>query len=412
MAMGIRRSPWRWLYRTLLALFVLVVLGVLAVLARWMMLTGPEGGWTAMMRLFQNGPTTIEDFRIYPARTLHTGSSAAALPTAADIVPLPTIEMPPGQQRDLAAFAADTDTLALIVVAGPAMVLEHYQHGHGPATLSQLFSVSKSITSILVGMAIADRHLRSTDQPVTELVPELAGHGFEQVRLGDLLAMRSNLDYTENDNPFGRHIALNYTSQLERMILGFRLAAGPGGEFRYKSGDTALLSLVLARALAPETIAAYAQRRLWMPLAMEQPGVWSLDREEGLEKTWCCLATSTRDLARIGMLVRDRGLWQGERLLPAAWIEASLQPQFGAAQWDQELAAAGLANYGLAWWLGAPEHGDALALGKDGQYLYVAPSAGIVVVRLGRSQGALGSGRWLTVFRQLAAHYRSSAVEP
>jgi CubicO group peptidase (beta-lactamase class C family) len=224
--------------------------------------------------------------------------------------------------------------------------------------------------------------------------------------------MRSNLDYTENDNPFGRHIALNYTSQLERMILGFRLAAGAGDEFRYKSGDTALLSLVLARALAPETIATYAQRRLWTPLAMEQPGIWSLDREEGLEKTWCCLATSARDLARIGMLVRDRGLWQGERLLPAAWIDASLQPQFSAAQWDEELAAAGLANYGLAWWLGAPEHGDALALGKDGQYLYVAPSAGIVVVRLGRSQGGLGSGRWLTVVRQLAEHYRVSAVEP
>ncbi len=164
-------------------------------------------------------------------------------------------------------------TIAFLVVQDDVIAYERYFGGHTEESPSQSFSVTKSITSALVGAALDDGILRSVDQPVVDLVPEYAGRDLDRVTLAHLLAMTSGIDYVENDNPFGLHVPFNDTSDTERMMLAFRLDGEPGSEFRYKSGDVGLLSLVLSRALAPETIAAYAQRRLWTPLGMEHEGI-------------------------------------------------------------------------------------------------------------------------------------------
>ena len=260
--------------------------------------------------------------------------------------------------------------------------------------------MTKSITSALVGAALDDGLLRSVDQPVVDLVPEFAGGALAGVTLAHLLAMTSGIDYGENDNSFGLHVFFNYTSDTERMMLAFRMDGEPGAEFRYKSGDVGLLPLVLSRALAPETLAAYAQRRLWTPLGMEHEGIWSLDREGGLEKAWCCLAGTARDLAKFGRLFLARGAWDGERILSEAWIERSLERGgVDDAVWPADFATAGFRNYAALWWLLSEDEGDVLAQGKDGQLLYVNPTRNTIVVRLGRSTGDLRTSQWVSLFR-------------
>jgi len=245
-------------------------------------------------------------------------------------------------------------------------------------------------------MAVDDGLIRSIDQPVTDFVPELAKRGFAAVKLRHLADMTSGLDYAENDNPFGLHVLLNYTSDLPRMILDFRLRDAPGERIEYKSGDAALLSLALQRALGKTSITAYAQQRLWNALGMEFAGVWSLDRKGGLEKAWCCLAGSARDLAKIGRLHLGRGRVAGRRVLAEQWVDEATRrlPPAEAGAW----------GYAFSWWRPSREPGEYMASGKDGQFLFIDPSRNTIVVRLGRGDGGLGMTRWAGAFRTLAAH--------
>ena len=104
-----------------------------------------------------------------------------------------------------------------------------------------LFSASKSITSLLIGAATDDGLIGSVLDPVTTYLPELADGGFDRVTIEDLLRMDSNLDYIEDDNPFGIHVEFNYTADLEGDILNLELRDEPDEAFRYKSGDNAVL---------------------------------------------------------------------------------------------------------------------------------------------------------------------------
>ena len=394
-----RRAAW-----IAAALVGIVALAILAVFVRWVVVAGPQGAFDAALRLARHGTTTIDDFRHYPARRLTPSATPFRFPerTADRSVP-EVVEIAGIGPSRLDDVLAASGTIAFLVVKDDAIAYEHYDGGHTAASPSQFFSVTKSITSALVGAAIDDGILGSIDQPVVDLVPEYAGRGFDGVTLGHLLSMTSGIDYVESDNPFDLHVPFNYTSDIERMMLAFRMAGEPGAEFQYASGDVGLMSLVLSRALAPETLTAYAQRRLWSPLGMEHEGVWSLDREDGLEKAWCCLAGTARDLAKIGRLYLAGGAWNGEQVLSQGWIERSVaRGGVADAGWPADFAAAGFRNFGTLWWLLTEEEGDFLAQGKDGQFLYVNPAQNAIVVRLGRSSGDLWTSQWVSLFRDVA----------
>lgn len=374
----------------------LLVAALLAITLTWAWRGGAQGGLAAMARLLRHGTTTVDDFRHYPGRALAASAVPAPFATAATAAaPPPEAELEPGRRTSLATALKATETLAFLVVRDDAIVYERYGEGSDAAAPSQFFSVTKSILATLAAMAVDDGILRSLDQPVTDFVPELKARGFDRVTLRHLLDMRSGLSYTENDNPFGLHVLMNYTADLERLILSFRMQGEPGGRWDYKSGDTALLSLALRRALGATTLTQYAQRRLWTPLGMEHGGTWSLDREGGLEKAWCCLAGTARDLARIGRLYLARGAPSGRRLLAQRWVDDAFAPMPDAGP---------LRAHRFSWWSARPQGQGIMAIGKDGQFLYIDPASRTIVVRLGRSQGEFGSGRWAALFAALAAH--------
>jgi CubicO group peptidase (beta-lactamase class C family) len=129
-------------------------------------------------------------------------------------------------------------------------------------------------------------------------------------------------------------------------------------------------------------VTANAQQQLWSPLGMEYPAVSSLDREDGMEKAWCCIAGTARDLAKLGRLHLHRGL-AGE---PQVLSETSLNH---SAPGPPARAGAGRA-LSLSWWPASPQWVDYVAVGKCGQFLYIDPAPRTVVVRLGKSFGPLG----------------------
>jgi CubicO group peptidase (beta-lactamase class C family) len=260
-----------------------------------------------------------------------------------------------------------------------------------------VFSVTKSVLSLLVGAAIDDGIIGSVDDAVTDYLPEMSDAGFDGVTLEDLLRMDTDLAYVEDDNPFGIHVEFNYTDDLTGDILALGLRDEPDEVFRYKSGDNAILGLVLHRALGDLSITEYLHERLWEPLGAESGGIWSTDHEDGLERTWCCLAVSAPDLARLGQLAIQEGSWAGKQLIPADWLRASFAPGYDSNRWPADYADSPLESYGYQWWL--TDEGARLALGKDGQYLYLDPKRSVVIVRLGDTQGGIS---WIPILEQVA----------
>lgn len=365
-------------------------LGSFAVVLVGMLLAmGPTVGW----QLLTHGPTTVWDHLEYPTRSLEPSPEFLAWPEAADtdLRSLPRSE-------DLADAVAAGDTLAFLVVQDGSIIGEWYRQDHGPQTPSMLFSASKSILSMLIGAAIDDGLIESVESPVTDFVTELSGSGFDRVTIEELLRMDSGMDYVEDDNPLGIHIRFNYTTELRAQILDLDVREKPDPEFRYKSGDNALLGLILERALGGGTVSDFLEERLWQPLGAGNPASWNLDIEGGFERTWCCLAMTARDLARFGQLVLDEGLWHGERLLSQEWLAMSFEPGFTGDRWPDYFSDSALSNYGYQWWL--LEDGSPLAFGKAGQYLYIDRDSDVVIVRLGEDQGDIS---WAQLMQDLSA---------
>ena len=388
-AAGLRRRRLPLVAAIVFGVFALIVSSVAAT---WIWRAGLSDGSIALARLARHGTSSVDDFKHFPARELAPSRTPAPFAERISRAEPPVVAIDRGRTA-LSRFLASSDTLALLVIRDGAIVFEHYAAGHDAATPSQYFSVTKSILATLLGMAIDDGHVRSLDQPVTDFVPELSERGFGAVTLRQLADMTSDLDYVENDNPFGLHPLAYYTPDVQRLVLQFRRRSEIGRGFEYKSGDTALLSLALQRALGGETLTAYAQRRLWSPLGMEHSAVWSLDRDGGFEKAWCCIAGTARDLAKLGRLYLARGRHGGQQLLSERWIEsASAQPAAGVPR-----------AYIFGWWPASARGTDFMAAGKDGQFLYIAPAHDAIVVRLGRSTD-LGRSQWVRVFDTLAAH--------
>ncbi len=298
----------------------------------------------------------------------------------------------------------DNDSIAFLVLQGDTILYERYFQGHSSSSISQIFSISKSFTSALIGLAIADGILESADQAVTDFIPELIPAGFDKVSFRDLLTMTSGSSYLENDNPFREHVILNFTPELENKILDFSLEREPGEVFRYKSGDNALLGLALSRALGQETITAYTQRRIWEPLGMQDKGVWTIDHEgDGLEKTWCCLAASARDIAKFGRLYLGEGSWNGQQLLSNDWVRESTDEHkypeiFGRLTTWRPVG--GITDSSGGWHLKNRE--IFLRSARTASSCTSIPDADLTIVRLGWSSGDLYSSQWIKIFQVIA----------
>jgi CubicO group peptidase (beta-lactamase class C family) len=381
-----------WRRRILVGVGGLVALFV-AVMAAWAVAIGPEAVW----RILRHGTTTVWDHTEYPGRSIAV--SADSQPW--NVLPVDEIEIPSidieGETWELGDVLQRHDTLAFVIIEDGALAYEWYRDDHGPAIPSMLFSVSKSVTSLLVGAAIHDGLIGSVADPVTAYIPELADRGFDRVTVEDLLRMDSELDYIEDDNPFGIHVEFNYTADLEGDILDLELRDEPDQVFRYKSGDNAVLGLLLDRALGNTSITDYLDTRLLAQMGSEHGGVWSTDDVDGLERTWCCLALTARDVARFGQLILNQGSWNNEQLVPSDYLEASFTPAYRADAWPPDYENSLLTSYGYQWWLIGEE--AIVAFGKDGQYLYVHPNHNVVIVRLGESQGGIG---WIDILHQIA----------
>jgi CubicO group peptidase (beta-lactamase class C family) len=329
----------------------------------------------------------------FRARTIRASDEASALRIGAEIDP-PASERAEG---GLEAFLRETGTLAFVIVDDDRLVYERYYGGADRRTRHTSFSVAKSFLSTLVGIAIDEGLIGSVTDPITEYVPELLDRDprFEAITLKDLLSMSSGLRYEEQELPlpWGDDIDTYYGTDLRTLALEDTEIVGPPGRvWHYNNYNPLLIGMVLERATGT-SVAEYMSTRLWQPLGAEVDATWSLDSEDsGFEKMESGLNAAAVDYARFGQLFLHEGEWSGSRIVSREWVAAAT-----AADASTDPAW----HYQYYWWLDTERAERFYALGNFGQYIYVAPDAGAVIVRNGRDWG-VDNDEWVSVLRQLA----------
>lgn len=287
---------------------------------------------------------------------------------------------------------------SLLVVRGGYLVYERYRDGAGPATLHNVKSVTKSVLSALIGIAIQTGDLVSVSEPLGFILPEafatIPDRRKREITVRDLLTMRSGLEWAE----YGAS-AVHMTASPDwvRYVLERPLIHAPGTHFNYSTGDTHILSAVI-QALTGMSALQYADLYLFGPLGIARRA-WPAD-PQGVTIGGAELALSPRDMAKLGYLYLNNGAWAGEPVVPAAWVRQSAEPHtYFEPITEDDCAELG---YGYLWWL-RPQgpHASAIAVGFGGQFIYVIPALDLVVVMtgdLGTAPDAFRDNRMLCRF--------------
>lgn len=304
--------------------------------------------------------------------------AAAAAPRALPVQIRPILDPVPwkGASVPLAGMLAATHTNAFLVTQNGVLVHEWYRPGFGPATLFPSWSVAKSVVSLLVGQAIAKGQLAETDR-ISTLLPDLSeapavGH----ITVRDLLDMTSGLAVPENYDPWDPLVGTSgmyLTRDLHAFVKDHAsLSSKPGRKGQYRSIDTEVLGLILAR-IQGRPLADILSDQIWRPMGSEAAATWNLDRAGGTEKAFCCLNAVARDFARLGLMVSDRGRVGSVTVVPPRWIERIETPARQAVDgWP----------YSAQWWHVPDGDDDISAIGVYGQYVYVNRDTGTVIVKL------------------------------
>ncbi|MBX0334199.1 beta-lactamase family protein [Pontibacter sp. HSC-14F20] len=347
---------------------------VLGLAAAWLHMADKNYVYKALYHNFAD----IDDNLIFHQRKIAAADTPQPWPLASRYNQL---SLP----QELQQLHEQLESVAFVVVHRDSLLHEQYWDGYSEESLSNSFSVAKSIVSILVGVALQEGAIQSIDQPVGDFLPEFREGAKAKITLRHLLWMSSGLNWDESyGNPLSVTTEAYYGSDLKKVVRKLEAVEEPGQAFSYKSGDTQILAFVLEAATG-QNLADYAEQKLWRPLGAERKAEWSIDHPLGNEKAYCCFFSNARDFARIGQLYLQKGIWKGDTLVSADFVQASLTPS--------GLTDANTGNptthYGYQWWL-LPDYKDQsifYARGILGQYVIVIPEKELVIVRLGRKRG-------------------------
>ena len=345
-----------------------------------------QSPYWAGITLFAEG-TRVENFRamdrVFPSRGVPRAGPVWDF--GADPRPLPDTYTFDGEEHDLAAFLERTVTTGLIVIRDGAITHEEYRLGADETSPFTSWSMAKSVLSALIGIAVDEGHIASLRDPIGAYVPALAGSGYGDVPIEDALTMSSGVAFDEDyDNPFSdinmlfiRAMAMGVP--VEEALAGLERVRAPGIFNDYVSSDSMALGLVL-EATTGMPVADYLATRLWGPMGAEADAFWSTDRT-GREFALCCLNATLRDWARFGRLYLEGGAREGRQIVPADWVAASVTPGAPHLLPGDNPASSWTFGYGYKWWIPEEPRGDFLAIGVWGQYVYVDPERGVVVVK-------------------------------
>jgi CubicO group peptidase (beta-lactamase class C family) len=350
-----------------------------------------------------------DDYKLFPYRTIQNAPPAFQFtPGSPDSMPQ-TVEFKDGdtiKHVALDELLRSTGTHAFIVIRGDTLLYEGYFNGYQRDSICISRSLAKSFTSALVGIAIDEGFIKSVGDPITVYLPELKDRGFDPITIRHLLIMGSGIWYRLGYLPWdGEPLAYFYPDLRKLLLSGLTIVEPPGRSFRYNSYNTDLLGMVLERT-TNRSPSEYLQEKIWKPLGMEYPATWSIDsNEDGLELTPAALNARAIDYAKFGRLYLNRGNWNGRQIVSERWVvESTTRDPNDNRPWETYSPWLDIGGYYKYFWWGVSRGADDYtfqANGLWGQYIFVSPKTGVVIVRTG-SRWGISPLVWPQVFQYIA----------
>ena len=278
------------------------------------------------------------------------------------------------ETEELKVLNEQRETKSFLVIKNDSIVFEKYYDWYDENSLSNSFSVAKSIVVSLMGKAIMEGKIKGLDQPVSDYFDEYKEGLASELTVGDLASMSSGMKWNEKYYSVINITSESYfTDDLRSVILRQKIIDKPGQSFRYSSGDTQLLAMVIEKATGT-TLSDYLSEKFWKPMGAENNALWQLDSDNyGMEKAYCCIASTARDFARFGKLYINNGKWGNDIILDSSFVELATKPVFDSSPY-----------YGYGWWLYNFEGKKVFTMnGHRGQFVISFPEENIIIVRQG-----------------------------
>ena len=298
---------------------------------------------------------------VFATRVVDASTDPYPLPWAASPLGEVSYEVD-GQSHSVDDFMRRNHAVGLIVVHRGQIVLERYDTAQAQDRAWISFSVTKSVVSLLVGIAIAEGHIGSVDELAADHLTALDDTPYADVTIRELLRMSTGVPWRERYGDGSSDVSRAWNLNPPRLLdhIGDRPRDSELAGFHYNTGEVNLLGAVVERAVG-EPLDEFLGRAVWQRFGMESDATWVVDADRRSPLGGCCLSASLRDSARIGLFVLQRGkLRGGTTVLPEHWIEDSKAGK----------------RYGYLWWLYG---GPFAAVGVFGQMIWIDPGTQTVV---------------------------------
>jgi len=319
---------------------------------------------------------------LFPARVIAAPKTPSVLMRAASE---PSIRYTfAGQTLTLDEYLERQPVTGFLLAKGDTILVERYQYARTDKHRLTSFSMAKTITALLIGIAVKEGAIRSIDDLAEIYVPGLTGTEYGRTPIKALLQMSSGVAFSElywdTTSDIWTLSLLTIQQEPEGSLQAVkrfnRRYTQPGQHFHYSSAETLVLGLLLAGATTRK-VSDYAREKLWEPLGAEADASWGVDAT-GQEVTYAFFNAVLRDWARLGLMLAHDGTWNGKRIVPREWLLASTS----IAPEDSHLKLGWIwSGYGYQIWL-LPGGNRMFALrGLRGQFVLVDPQAKLVLVQ-------------------------------
>ncbi|MCK9611500.1 MAG: serine hydrolase [Bacteroidales bacterium] len=341
-------------------------------------------------RVLLNGKITVDDYKIFENRKIDTGNKNSYFyekPNNDKLQCLIPDNLNPEKLNSVEEILVSDKTVAFIIIRDDTIMYEKYFEGHDKNSVVNSFSVTKSIVSVLIGIAIEEGFIHNVNDVITDYIPELKGKGMDNISIADLLNMRSGIIFNRGFLiPVNNEATYFVSKNLLKNLRFIYKQKNPQTMFEYASINTTLLGNILISTTG-KSLSEYLQEKIWQPLGMESPAYWSLDSyKSGFEKPFCCINAVVRDFARFGRLILNDGKWEGRQIVPEEWIKKCTTP---AIEEQNE--------YSYHFWLF--NNNTFYANGFLGQYVFINPNTNTIIVRIGNTDRKVD---WLNLIYYLS----------
>ena len=361
------------LIKKTLKYLIYVIITIVVLVNVFILLTGRYYLYSGITKTYLRGKTgpSIYDLELFPVNKLQKSSKPYNFIFEKD----PSLKL---TKSDL-EYHEKMDTKAFLIFQGDTLIYEKYWDEHHDKTVSNSFSAAKSVIGMLVGIAIEEGKINSVDDLAGDYIPEFKKNGREKITIRHLLTMSAGFDWVESGkNPLSEAAEGYYGTDLYGLVTRLRVIEKPGIKFNYQSGNTQILGFIIEKATG-KSINEYAAEKLWIPLGARNDAFWSLDKEGGDEKAFCCMYATARDYALLGQLILNEGFYNGAQIVPEWYMKKMLEtPNMSTKEKVPNM------RYGWHTWIyknrGNPVY---YCRGLMGQYMIAIPHKNRVIVRLG-----------------------------